>query len=189
MNLRWRSGLLVLGVCELCCSLVASCGNTNLYLGDDWEVGGGGAGGAGGAAQGDGTCAPLGQCAPAPPETWWIEAHRFLFWVGPLDAAPPPCPEQALLQSAPTYYEGLVVPEKCELCICQAPDGVCELPTELAAYAAKLPRVPSSALRPVQGSQAPSSALRPVQGSQAPRALSALSSFVLISERRSLPSI
>jgi hypothetical protein len=43
-----RSGLAAFGLCGVCCSLAASCGETTLvFFIDDWGDGGGGAGGAG----------------------------------------------------------------------------------------------------------------------------------------------
>jgi hypothetical protein len=46
MSKSWRTGLIVLAVCGMCCSFPTSCGNTTLYVGDGLR-GGSGDGGEG----------------------------------------------------------------------------------------------------------------------------------------------
>lgn len=163
MRRTLRAGLAALGVCGMCW-LAASCGHTNLYLGDDW-----GDGGAGGTAP-MGTCAPFGQCVPTPSEIWWTGAESYLLWLAPLDAAPPACPVQAPTLKKPTFYEGLVAPEKCERCSCRTPTGACELPTQLAAYPIHPPVCPAPVGTPFEPFYAPNpwdgmcSAMSPIQG-------------------------
>jgi hypothetical protein len=165
MRMTLRSGLAAFGVCGTCW-LATSCGTTTLIIIDEW----GHDEGAGGAAQDGNECAPLGQCAPAPLESWWHGNTPYLLWLGPLDAAPPSCPEQALNPQIPTFYEGLVVPERCERCLCQAPTGACELPTELAAYHIHPPVCPAPLGTPFEPFDAPNpwngmcTSMSPIQG-------------------------
>jgi hypothetical protein len=131
----WRTGLLVLTLCGICCSPPASC--TDVYIGSLYDdVGGGGGIGVGGGSVSSGgggdTC--QGTCEPAP-FTQLAGLPFVLLGRVPTDQEPPPCPAVAP-QDGVTGYTDMsgTAPAECAPCTCQPPKGSCALPTALAAY-------------------------------------------------------
>jgi hypothetical protein len=135
MNIPWRTGLMVLALCGMCCSPSPNC-TGDWYLGEIGSGGGSGSGVGGGISVPDGggntnTCS--GTCAPLP-EFPADDRSFVLLWLGP-SGQEPDCPEGAPHPGLPTGFADLVAPPAaCAPCTCQPPKGSCSLPTELAAY-------------------------------------------------------
>lgn len=151
------AGLLTaLGLCGMCCSLLASCrpryitldfstkGEGGSASASSGGSGGGEAGGGGAGTGGGGTGGMKRKCDDD--EVCLVPEEGdgpYLLWIGSKGHAPAKVPTRALQHKFSHGYADLVKPPSaCQACTCGTLNHTCELPTKMTAYDVPCPGGP-----------------------------------------------